>query len=205
MAELTAVHGTVYFLHETTLRPLESRAQLRRQLEADGIVELVCGDRAAPFVAPSPRPRFVYRAACWGKDQLRRFRPPAMNYVHEPSYDACVDIDVLTAPCGSTTTVPLHVRNRCAHAMVLEHVRANPIFVSYHWLDAHGAVIEADGLRTAFARPLAPGRRATVEMRVRMPEEVGEYVLVCALVQEGFAWFDQLRPELATRVAARAT
>ncbi len=200
--ELAAVYGTVYFLHEATPRPLESRAQLRRQLEAAGIVELVAGDRV---VGQSRRPRVVYRAARVAKDRLRRSRAPAMNYVHEPSYDVRIDAAQVRAAHGTTTTVPLYVRNTCRRAWFSSAFARNPVMVSYHWLDAHGTVVEYDGLRTPFPRPLGPGRQATLALAVRMPYEPGEYVLACALVQEGFAWFDALRPDLAVCVKAVAT
>jgi len=202
VAALAAVYGTVYFLHEATPRPLESRAQLRRQLEADGIVELVAGDR---IVGRSPRPRVLYRTVRAVKDQLRRYRAPAMNYVHEPSYDARIDIVEVRAPHGTTTAVPLHVRNTCARAWFSSAFARSPVFASYHWLDAHGTVVEYDGLRTPFPRPLAPGRAASVDLIVRMPDAPGEYVLACALVQEGFAWFDDLRPDFVVSVKAVAT
>ena len=202
IAMLTAVYGTVYFLHEATPCPLESPVQLRRQLEADGIVELVAGDRV---IGRSPRPRVVYRTVRAAKDRLRRYRAPAMNYVHEPSYNARIDVDEVRAPHATTTTVQLHVQNTCARAWFSSAFARNPVLASYHWLDAHGEVVAYDGLRTPFPRPLAPGRATTLALTVQMPDAPGEYVLACALVQEGFAWFDDLRPDLVVCVKAVAT
>ena len=63
----------------------------------------------------------------------------------------------------------------------------------------------ASSQAAAVLGPLGPGRTTTVETRVCMPADPGEYLLAIALVQEAFAWFDALRPELQVRVKAVAT
>jgi hypothetical protein len=64
-----------------------------------------------------------------------------------------------------------------------------PFRVSYHWLRADTEdVVQFDGLRTPFPRPVAPRERVTVAARVRAPGYPGEYVLVWDVVQEHRTW-----------------
>lgn len=67
---------------------------------------------------------------------------------------------------------------------------ADPIFaMSYHWLDAASdLVVEFDGARTPFARPIPPGDRVTMPVSVRAPRLPGAYVLAWDVVQEGRTW-----------------
>jgi hypothetical protein len=67
---------------------------------------------------------------------------------------------------------------------------ADPIFaMSYHWLDAaSGQVVEFDGARTPFTRPVPPGGRVTMPVAVRAPRFPGAYVLAWDVVQEGRTW-----------------
>ena len=43
----------------------------------------------------------------------------------------------------------------------------------------------------------------SLELAVAMPPEPGDYVFEFCLVQESYAWFDQLDPSLALRLPAR--
>jgi hypothetical protein len=62
---------------------------------------------------------------------------------------------------------------------------------AYHWLDRRGNPIVWDGERTA-APLLAPGERATLELRVRGPIPPGPYRLAFDAVAEHRAWFSEL-------------
>jgi hypothetical protein len=77
--------------------------------------------------------------------------------------------------------------------------------VAYHWLDGRDNPIVWDGQRTAAPR-LAPGERATVEVRVRGPVPPGPYRLAFDLVAEHRAWFSELGSPMLVQdveVAAR--
>ncbi len=63
--------------------------------------------------------------------------------------------------------------------------------IAYHWLDGRDNPIVWDGIRTA-APHLAPGERASVEVRVRGPIPPGPYRLAFDLVAEHRAWFSEL-------------
>ena len=91
--------------------------------------------------------------------------------------------------------VPITIRNT-SYALYSSTFRNHPVCASYHWLDEQGATVERDGIRTFFAKPLRPGAKTVVDLLVAMPETPGSYTLVFSLVQEAFAWFDDLVPEL---------
>jgi hypothetical protein len=64
-----------------------------------------------------------------------------------------------------------------------------PFALSYHLLNASTEdVVIFDGLRTPFARPIAPGEDVTIEARVRAPGYPGTYVLIWDVVQEHRTW-----------------
>ena len=79
-----------------------------------------------------------------------------------------------------------------------------PIFLSYHWLDASGVMVEEDGLRTPLPRTVAPGDACTMSLRVRTPAAAGRYTLAIDLVEEGVTWFSRAgAPTRQVRVTAR--
>jgi hypothetical protein len=63
------------------------------------------------------------------------------------------------------------------------------IRVAYRWLTAGGELFEAEGVRTALPRPLAPGESSVVAMSVIAPATPGPYMLVPDLVHEHVRWF----------------
>jgi hypothetical protein len=77
-----------------------------------------------------------------------------------------------------------------------------PISASYRWLDVHGAPVAIEGRRTHFPEPVAPGASARVAVAVELPAEPGQYTLVLTLVQEHFAWLDEIDPACTARLAA---
>ncbi|MNT95422.1 hypothetical protein D3C72_2372990 [compost metagenome] len=54
----------------------------------------------------------------------------------------------------------------------------------------------ADGLRTSFAEPVAPGKDVTIKLNAAAPKHPGTYTLQVSLVKEQVAWFDskQVKP-----------
>lgn len=69
---------------------------------------------------------------------------------------------------------------------------ADGLQLSYHWLDRHGNAIVWDGIRTAFAQPVAPGETITVDVPLEAPRPPGRYVLRFDLVEEHRFWLSEL-------------
>lgn len=61
--------------------------------------------------------------------------------------------------------------------------------LAYHWLDLDGQVVERDGLRTSFRKPVQPGERVIVRATLRGPSQPGEYRLQWELVREHERWY----------------
>ncbi len=68
---------------------------------------------------------------------------------------------------------------------------ANPVHLSYHWLQA-GSVVTWDGQRASLPADVASGGSVTVSLPVAAPARAGAYTLRIDLVQEGVAWFSGL-------------
>jgi hypothetical protein len=69
-----------------------------------------------------------------------------------------------------------------------------PIFaLSYHWLTADtGEIVEFEGARTLFGRPVGPGKQVTMAVTVRAPRRSGDYQLAWDVVHEGRAWLSTM-------------
>src|SRR5262249_20155202 len=96
---------------------------------------------------------WLIRAERGAPDRLRE--PAPLARPDDPprvqgTYDVeSVSIDVPPrAPRASTITATLTLGNRSWRRLEA------PVFASYHWLDAGGAVAIADGARTPFPRPV---------------------------------------------------
>lgn len=62
------------------------------------------------------------------------------------------------------------------------------IRISYHWLDANGALVIHDGVRTPLPGPIAPGEQMLVPICVKTPG-AGAWILELDLVNESVRWF----------------
>jgi hypothetical protein len=110
---------------------------------------------------------------------------PRLQGAHDVEY---VAIDVpSTAAVETRLMCGVMVRNRSWRAWRSDG--GAPVFASYHWLDANGAVAVQDGARTPLPRPLEPGAECALTLRVDTPEVPGRYFLAVDLVEEGVTWF----------------
>ena len=100
-----------------------------------------------------------------------------------------VEVPVLRAG----TAAPLRVRLRNeGTAPWRTRGATDGVFASYHWLDDRGNAIVWDGPRRPFARPVAPGEEAELELEVRAPRPPGRYRLALDLVEELRYWFAEI-------------
>jgi len=103
------------------------------------------------------------------------------------------DIEVgqpaLTLPANATATVPVTITNTSVRTWPMGG--ANPVRVSYHWLNADSQdTIIFDGVRTALPYDLAPGEQVVIAASVKAPAQPGEYHLQIDLMQEHVTWFN---------------
>jgi SAM-dependent methyltransferase len=107
--------------------------------------------------------------------------PPRLQGAHDVEYlafDAPGE-----AAAGTSLLCALTLRNRSWRTL------QPPVFASYHWLDAKGAVAVQDGARTPLPRPVAPGADCEMTVRIDTPGTPGRYTLAVDLVEEGVTWF----------------
>ena len=65
------------------------------------------------------------------------------------------------------------------------------IFISYHWLDQEGRVLDFDGRRTPLPRALSSGESCEVTFTFDAPQRPGRYQLAIDIVREGVTWFSE--------------
>jgi len=73
--------------------------------------------------------------------------------------------------------------------MLSSEIDKAPDFLSYHWLDRHGAIILLDGLRTALPRTILPGEEVDVALKIKTPAKPGRYLLAIDMVRESKCWY----------------
>lgn len=88
---------------------------------------------------------------------------------------------------GGLVAVTVTVTNRTQDA-IRSHA-PNPVYLAYHWVDANGALVVFDGIRTTLPHVGANEQR-TVEMVIDKPRHDGPLTLQIGLVQEGVDWFE---------------
>jgi FkbM family methyltransferase len=129
-------------------------------------------------------------------------RRPAENKVVEPVVSLATPVTEIAGEEGRIITVPTTVVNR-SRWWLSSAFPYHPVHVSYRVLDSSGSMVTADGHRTSLPSPLGPGRSVTVDVTVELPHRAGEYQLAVTLVQEAFAWFDELNPDCTLLVPMR--
>ncbi|GEM_PF-292352 len=74
---------------------------------------------------------------------------------------------------------------------LLSSSNSEPFNLSYHWFDENNNVVVFDGLRSPLKSPCLPYTDAQgYEVVVKAPENIGQYRLDIALVQEGVRWYE---------------
>lgn len=134
-----------------------------------------------------------------------RFRPPPENFVVDPgAITLRPEPAELAGRVAELVTVPVEVRNG-TRTWLSSQFRYQPILVSYRWYDTEGNLAVAEGHRTALPAPLAPGATVGVAVTVQLPAIPGDYELSITMVQEHFAWLDEIDGRCAARVPATVT
>jgi FkbM family methyltransferase len=182
--------------------PLLSARHLDLVLAERGVIDLV----GLPELRGTEKARALVRSV---REYLRlantfNRRRPAENKVVDPAVDIVAEADEISGVGGSVVHVPVRVTNR-TRAWFSSTFPYHPVHVAYRVRDAHGGTVVADGHRTSFDAPLAPGATTTLDVAVVLPDTPGEYEVVLTLVQEAYAWFDDLNPACVLALPARAT
>ena len=176
-----------------------------------GHLELALGDRGVvDLIGLSARPGGVeaVRGHLRARADRRRLQrahdpshPPAtnMNLVIEPAIGIVPGVAEVAGPPGGSVTVPVTVTNR-TRWWLSSSFEFVPVHVAYRLFDETGGPVVAEGHRTVFPEPLAPGREVELAVGVELPPEPGRYELVVTPVQEFFSWFDEIDPGCTARL-----
>jgi hypothetical protein len=185
--------------------PLLSEGHLERALNHHGVVDLVglpappAGVEGALARARSAADRLLLL-----KDH-NRFRPPPENFVVDPGAIELRPVGGrLEGRVAEVLTVPVEVRNG-SRTWLSSQFRYQPVHLSYRWFDTGGNVAVAEGHRTPLPAPLAPGASVRLDATVQLPAAPGEYELRLTMVQEHFAWLDEIDGRGTGRLAATVT
>jgi FkbM family methyltransferase len=182
--------------------PLLSGKHLDLVLAERGVIDLV----GVPEFRGGDKARALVRSVREYVKLARTFnrRRPAENKVVDPAVGLVAEPDAISGLAGSVVHVPVRVTNR-TRAWFSSTFPYHPVHVAYRVRDTRGATVVADGHRTRFAAPLAPGATAALDVAVVLPDTPGDYEVAITLVQEAFAWFDDLDPACSLPLPARAT
>ena len=103
------------------------------------------------------------------------------------SFGANYAILPVSGMASSTTTVPITLGNTSNFAWPV--AGANPVTLSYHWINSAGKTVVWDGLRTKLPADVPAGQLTQVQANLAFPSVAGTYLLRWDLVQEGVSWF----------------
>lgn len=166
-------------------------------LRRDGVIDLLCLPRRHP----------ARSSLAWlrGAQEMRLLEsrnhsaePPDNNFVVEPAFALSGPPEEISGYPNTSVVLNVTVHNTSPY-WYSSDFRYHPVHVSYRWLDDAGTqVADVESHRGRFDVPLAPGRSTQVEWPIHLPSVPGSYHLALTMLQESFAWFDDLDPTLRT-------
>jgi FkbM family methyltransferase len=182
--------------------PIASVGHLRRILGQQGVIDLV-GLATAPPWKRRVRER-AGAAASLVELLVRHDRrgPPEGNFVIDVAGIALrPTVPAVSGAPGQITEIVADVSNGSRFWLSSAFLH-HPVNISYRWLDEVGAPTGGEGRRSGFPEPLRPGRSVRLSITVELPAAPGRYTLVLTLVQEHFAWLDDIDTACAARLPA---
>ncbi|HET7489712.1 MAG TPA: FkbM family methyltransferase [Acidimicrobiales bacterium] len=167
-----------------------STGHVRRLLAAQGVVNLLATARR-PGAGDLARGAGGLAALA---ARSNRWRAPALEFAVAPALRLSVPRRVWGGRVGERLHLPVGVWNT-GREWLSSGWPHHPVHVACRWSDG------AEGPRADLPRPLRPGAAGTAVLGVDLPARPGHYELTVTLVQERYAWFDDLDAALVARVA----
>lgn len=108
--------------------------------------------------------------------------------VSPAKYDLSFDTSAVPTvmKSGSSMQMPITITN---NGPPWNAAGANPVHLSYHWLNSQGQVVTWDGERTVLPNDLDYRDQVTLSAAVKAPTTPGEYILRWDMVKELVTWF----------------
>jgi SAM-dependent methyltransferase len=125
-------------------------------------------------------------------DTIRKLLAPHLH--HPEEIKEGLELNIVDAPktVGSNEkfNVQLQISNNTEFH--IHSLLPQPVNASYHWQNLSSQnFITFDGMRTPLHIPIPPENSLKINLACEAPGEAGQFKLVCTLVQEHYAWFDQ--------------
>jgi hypothetical protein len=186
------------------VRPIASVEHLRLVLAERGVVDLVGLPAERPALARAGDRAVGVASLAAHLVRNNRWRPPEENFVVDPGgITVRPAAPAISGAPGQVLTLAVEVTNG-SRSWLSSGFPHQPVNLSYRWLNEAGAPtgVHIEGRRTNFPEPLAPGRSARCDVTVELPAAPGRYTLVLTLVQEHFAWLDDIDAACTARLPA---
>lgn len=190
--QLASIYPRIYIVSDLNSPILiESSDALAHHLASSAdVIDLYC-----TFKNKELDLRYSFSDKCylWAK----KFKASAKKrcYLHfQPRY--LIEIQSVPQSIVEDTNfvVPLKLTNLSA---VILRAKENPqINLSYHIFDERGECVVFDGLRTVLSQDILPNQTISIECNASAPNLAGVYRIQFSLVQESFAWLNELDPSL---------
>ena len=152
------------------------------------------------FPVLSENPDTPVYSASYGRLDVPRWASSDMPVI-SPSDPHLVNLSLKSFPSrvepGQPMACTVAIENKSPWK--LGSTGANPVQISYHWLDSSGSYVVFEGVRTRLVPDLPIGRQRTYPVDVIAPDIPGQYTLQLTLVQEYVAWFDNIDPRNAAQ------
>ncbi|MDQ2915084.1 MAG: N-acetylmuramoyl-L-alanine amidase, partial [Chloroflexota bacterium] len=103
------------------------------------------------------------------------------------SFGANYAIVPVAGTASNRTTVPITLGN--TSNFTWSATGANPVTLSYHWINSAGKTVVWDGVRTKLPADVPAGQLTQLQADLVFPSAPGTYLLRWDLVQEGVSWF----------------
>jgi FkbM family methyltransferase len=171
---------------------VRSLGTLRALLRQRGVFNLLGTGRIPPPRWVASPARLLLAAESRMRDALRR--RSGRTFVIEPACAIGLPSPAASAQPGGRLEVAVALRNDGREVLSSRPAR-HPTHLAYRVFDSGGGLVVADGVRTALPRDLRPGEGAGALLTVVAPQRPGDYRVRVSLVQEGWAWFDDLSPD----------
>lgn len=99
-------------------------------------------------------------------------------------------LDYLPRSMQANTEFTANVRIENIGSVPITSTAIAPAMASYHWRTESGEMAIFDGCRTPFPIELSAGQQLTLPVKIKTPEQPGNYILELTIVLEGKAWLD---------------
>lgn len=199
-AAMQTLFGSVAVIDEGgVLATVRSPDQLELLMGSRGVVDLVGrarGGGVLGWVADLDRRRRARRGPQTPSESStaeRSFVIDVAGFVH------LLSPPVIEGSAGEGSGVRVRIANR-SRWWLSSAFPFHPVHVACRVFDASGTRVVTEGHRTVLPAPVPPGGEVEMDVGFPLPAEPGSYEAVVSLVQEGYAWFDEVDPGTAARV-----